>query len=141
MDAFLIKTLVESESLTMQKIVLKISQISGVFALNTLFAALLQYITTLHGRLETMNFENIRLLDGMHEGLLILNKTTPEQKREVMFCNNSAQKLLNKAILFHEASVQQDQPQSAKKTNGIERLIFPKMFHSVKVETIGCSAQ
>ena len=90
-DAFVIKSLVETKSLTLQSIVLKISQIIGVFALNTLFAALIQYITTLHDRLKTMNFENIRLLDGMHEGLLILTKTkSTHMKNELMFCNNSA---------------------------------------------------
>ena len=34
------------------------------------------YISTLHQKLKRLNAENINLLDGMHEGLLILTKTT-----------------------------------------------------------------
>ena len=40
-DAFVIKSIVETKALTLQSIVLKISQVTGVFALNTLFAALI----------------------------------------------------------------------------------------------------
>ena len=40
--------------------------------------------------------ENMKLLDGMHEGLLILAQDT----KQVMFCNKTAQKLLIRAISY-----------------------------------------
>ena len=52
---------------------------------------LLIYITELHTKLTTTNRENEKLLDGMHEGLLILSK----KDRLTMFCNKPAQKLLS----------------------------------------------
>lgn len=39
----------------------------------------------------TINVENVKLLDGMHEGLLILSKTDCK----AMFMNKTAQKLIN----------------------------------------------
>jgi len=48
------------------------------------------YVTKLHITLKTTNMENAKLLDGMHEGLLILSK----KERRTMFCNSTADKLL-----------------------------------------------
>ena len=44
---------------------------------------LILYISELHNRMNILNESNIKLLDGMHEGLLILSKTTNLS----MFCN------------------------------------------------------
>jgi len=49
------------------------------------------YISKLHNTVKTTNMENAKLLDGMHEGLLILSK----KERRTMFCNNTADKLLS----------------------------------------------
>ena len=49
------------------------------------------YISRLHTKLTTTNKENEKLLDGMHEGVLILSK----KERLTMFCNKPAQKLLS----------------------------------------------
>ena len=38
------------------------------------FAMAIIYISNLHTKLTTTNVENVKLLDGMHEGLLILSK-------------------------------------------------------------------
>ena len=48
------------------------------------------YISKLHNTLKTTNMENAKLLDGMHEGLLILSK----KERRAMFCNSPVDKLL-----------------------------------------------
>ena len=50
------------------------------------FAAATSYISHLHKKLATTNVENVKLLDGMHEGLLILSK----EGRKTMFCNRPA---------------------------------------------------
>ena len=57
----------------------------------TLLSATLIYISKLHNKLDTVNVENVKLLDGMHEGLLIISK----KEMSTMFCNKPAQKILN----------------------------------------------
>ena len=78
---------------------LKIFLLVGSFFVNSLIAAIISYITQLHGRIKTSNVENIKMLDAMHEGLLILSKS-PDNR--MMFCNKPAQKLLMKTIEYHE---------------------------------------
>ena len=46
------------------------------------------YVVELQSRLFDSNVENLKLLDGMHEGLLILSKNESEGNRRVMFINN-----------------------------------------------------
>ena len=64
------------------------------FMLIGLFATILKYIISLYDRIKVYNAENIKLLDGMHEGLLILSSPN----RTVMFCNKPSQKLLIAAL-------------------------------------------
>lgn len=58
------------------------------------------YVIELHARLEFTNVENSRLLDGMHEGLCILQKDAQtgnveaSQPCRVLFCNLTARKIL-----------------------------------------------
>ena len=56
-------------------------------------------MANLHMRLELTNTENIRMLDGMHEGLLVLNKSKDKEgtaaARSVAFCNRPAQRLFS----------------------------------------------
>ena len=47
-------------------------------------AIIILYISILHGKMKTQNDENIKLLDGMHEGLLILSK---KDEKRIIFCN------------------------------------------------------
>lgn len=49
-----------------------LSLLIGFFAMSTSFGMLIIYISEMHSRLQVSNEENIKLLDGMHEGLLIL---------------------------------------------------------------------
>ena len=60
----------------------------------TLISATLIYISKLHNKLDTVNVENVKLLDGMHEGLLIISK----KEKSTMFCNKPAQKILNSLL-------------------------------------------
>lgn len=55
-----------------------------------LVAAVIFYISKLHLKLASINIENVKLLDGMHEGLLIISK----RDRQTMFCNFPAQKII-----------------------------------------------
>ena len=53
---------------------------------------IVNYIRKLHNSLSSANEDNLRLLDGMHEGLLILN--TNEKDPGVMFCNFQVKKII-----------------------------------------------
>ena len=59
------------------------------------------YIQDLHSNLTTVNIENLKLLNGMHEGLLILEKGEKnDETSKVMFYNSSVKKLL--ATFMHK---------------------------------------
>ena len=61
----------------------------------TTFGMVFLHISDVHGLLQFSNEENIKLLNGMHEGILILNKSKEKRLGQVMFCNRPAQKLIN----------------------------------------------
>ena len=58
----------------------------GLFLMTSCIAMILLYIEQLHSKLKDTNGENVKMLDGMHEGLLILSKDT----NQAVFCNKSA---------------------------------------------------
>ena len=72
-----------------------IIKIFGAFFLMCMVSILFTYIMELQSRLFNSNFENLKLLDGMHEGLLILSKSENEGDRRVMFINNPVQKIVS----------------------------------------------
>ena len=45
-------------------------------------------------KLRNANLSNIKLLNGMHEGLLILSLATCLEPNNFIYCNKSAQKLI-----------------------------------------------
>ena len=63
-------------------------------------AAAYVYVVELNTSLDFVNVEHIKLLNGMHEGLLILDDLTKKENEEAafMFCNKNAKKLLNNYI-------------------------------------------
>ena len=54
-NAFIMKPMVDDKPLTLQSVILKLFLVFGMFTLNSLLAALIQYITSLHVRLKTSN--------------------------------------------------------------------------------------
>ena len=71
-------------------------------------ASLIIFISQLQTALESTNNENMRLLDGMHEGVLIISKSF----QRVMFCNKPAEKLLTDFVMGSQepyVSPQQDE--------------------------------
>ena len=71
--------------------------LSGFFMwlLTSFIGILIRYITSIHLRMKTQNESNAKLLDGMHEGLLILSKA---QDKKLLFSNNPIEKFINAAI-------------------------------------------
>ena len=72
--------------LTPKAVILKLSLVLGALFVNCLLAMLIQYIASLQNRMKTFNIEKIKLLNAMHEGLLILSNSE-KQTRTTMFCN------------------------------------------------------
>ena len=82
----------------MHLFLIKLGIVAGTFIINAILSMMFLYISSLHSRMRSFNVENTKLLDAMHEGLLILSKADNES----MFCNFPAQKLLNGAVEFYE---------------------------------------
>ena len=75
------------EEVTMMK-ALTIFWLTSVLAFQLFItAAGIRYIFQLQSKISLTNAENIKLLDGMHEGVLILSKRT----NDIIFCNKPAQ--------------------------------------------------
>ena len=64
--------LIFKESFTFLIIFRKLAIALGQFCILSIFAMIFQYISNLHQRMKIVNLENVKLLDGMHEGLIIL---------------------------------------------------------------------
>ena len=62
------------------------------------------YITELQDLLKKFIDQNGRLLDGMHEGLLILSKSS----KRILFSNKPAQSLIKGALLYHKNEKEND---------------------------------
>jgi len=82
-------------------------EVFGPFMLVLLFfflcngtAMVVTYISELHNKMNTTIEDNEKLLDGMHEGLLILSK----DKQAVMFGNKPAKKLLKTFVEIGDCS-------------------------------------
>lgn len=94
--AFVVKHYIYKQELTGQVCIMKAFLVAGIFFVNSILAMLIQYISQLHASMKLTNQENSKLLNGMHEGLLIVTRTgSPYQ---AMFCNKSAQKLLSRTL-------------------------------------------
>ena len=74
--------------------------------------------------MKTFNGENIKLLDNMHEGVLILSK----ENNQAMFCNKSAQKLLLRIVNHHEINSDLFDKSSYKKIDDEERILKLRVF-------------
>ena len=63
------------------------------FIASTSIAGLIVYIVNLEEKKANLQAANNQLLDGMHEGILILSKKTKKALLP-MFCNKTAQKFI-----------------------------------------------
>ena len=88
--------IVYEKTFTLETVFTELSQILMIFIgmLNT--AILLVYISSLHQKMQCTIRQNTKLLNGMHEGLLILSKFD----KSILFVNKPAQKLLTNIINF-----------------------------------------
>ena len=82
--------------------VLTVTWLNICLALSLLFlSTVIFYIYQLQAKITSTNEANIKLLDGMHEGVLIISKKT----KEIIFFNKPAQKLLTSFVGVLQAEV------------------------------------
>ena len=75
-------------------------------ALTSLIAIIIRQISQLNMQLRTLNEQNAKLLDGMHEGLIIISK---KKEHRVLYSNKPIQKFINAAIQAAEEQIDSDQ--------------------------------
>ena len=98
----------------------------GFFLLICFLAMGLIYVSKLHLKLKGYNVENIKLLDGMHEGLLILQKSN----KGVMFSNKQSQKLLEGALSILNQS---EEPTKINENDTESLLLKPTVFFPIRM--------
>ena len=84
--------------MTLGIVLLNIGVILTFFICTTFSGILVSYMFALNSTLDNANQEHIRLLNGMHEGLLILSNVPESKDRSVLFCNQNASKLMKTFI-------------------------------------------
>ena len=130
---FALKPIVYDEELTLRLFSIKLAMTAATFVINSLISMTLLYISSMHSRMKSSNVENTKLLDAMHEGLLILSKADNES----MFCNFPAQKLLKSALDLFEKKQKSD----AKKLeeSDKDRILKGKFFNAIEIAIKGQS--
>ena len=90
-------TLVYEKTITIEVVFNELSYILLVLIGMLNSATLFVYISSLHEKTQCTIRQNAKLLNGMHEGLLILSKLD----KSILFVNKPAQKLLTSIINFN----------------------------------------
>ena len=80
---FLLVQWIYEDEITAYDIFEKLSLTILLFLICSMLAVIVLYISSMQMRMKSYNMANIKLLDGMHEGLLILAKSN----KKIMFCN------------------------------------------------------
>ena len=84
-----------SRPITYNIIFMCIVLVLGSLMIYTLFNILLIKIGEVNRRLKESSAQHANLLNGMHEGLIILSNATKDSPLQFEFCNNSAKKLIS----------------------------------------------
>ena len=97
------------------------------FLLTLSVAMLIFYISELHSKLNVANSENMRLLDGMHEGVLIISKA----KQRIMFANKPVRKLIECALDYY--NLLSNSLNRVKGTQTSSEVLNARLFTPVKI--------
>ena len=97
-----------------------------LFVSACLLGMVIIYISQLHAKLEFAHVEHVKLLHGMHEGLIIFNR----QQDSIMFSNKPAKKLFD--VFFQGDLVVKKQGQKVLTTTKFYRLKDDKNRKSSK---------
>lgn len=118
--------------LALGTIIVNIFLIVAFFTAAIMVSMVIIYISQLHATLEFTNSEHIKLLNGMHEGVLIFNDT----QDQFVFCNRQAKKILSVFFGFGHDSLE-----SVRCTQNFHRLVISDKLGSKSEETANLEAR
>ena len=127
---FVPHTLVYGNSFTMIRVMEAIYLSLLYLFLTSLIAIIIRQISQLHMKLRTQNEQNARLLNGMHEGLIIVSK---KKDQKVLYSNRPIQKFINAAISAVESNG--DLQQENLDDLDYHWLLSPKLFKPMQVSS------
>ena len=86
-------------------VVMSCMMVLCLFVTILVFGVVIKHIGLMHQKLHLTNVENSKLLDGMHEGILIRRKADDEGTHEtVMYINHSAKKTIDNYVYSRSSS-------------------------------------
>ena len=88
-------SMVYNQTLDFNKVNLYISCIVFYLAATVCFGLIIDYLENMNETLVKSNQSHIKLLNGMHEGLIIISKETARKPAQFVFCNRPARKLMS----------------------------------------------
>ena len=97
--SFIVLPVIFLDEFSFASVMIKLITIFGLFFILSLLTMILSYISKLHERMQMQIVSNKKLLNGMHEGLLILSKA--DNNKNVLFCNRPVRTLLASALNSH----------------------------------------
>lgn len=128
MFRFVLMPVIYKQEVTVTSIGMGLFSVTAIFIVNSMLSLAMLYISQMHSRMKSTNIENAKLLDGMHEGLLIVSQSS----NKPMFCNNPAYKLLKAAIEKLEVD-----GQVASSASHYESLVKSKILEVTQIAVKG----
>ena len=104
-------------------IVLSVAIVFGFLITQTICGMVIVHVSQVHEKLHYTNEENMKLLNGMHEGVLIL-KQAPDEPMTAIFCNRPAQKLINTFLGGIKTNEDKDDKKKENFTQFLTKLEF-----------------
>lgn len=141
--------IVYSQATDLETLTEKVSLVFTGLFFNVLVASILLHISKLNQRLEGKYRQSVKLLNGMHEGLLIVakNQQSHDCIEHALYCNRSASKLLSRAILqdmSQSAPGCEDPDSKAEAMHGgqeVVQVLGASVFVPVDITTNGIATQ
>ena len=86
-QSYFVPHVIYLKALTYGIVLIDLGVILAFIFCTTMVGILISYVLLLQSSLDFANQEHVRLLNGMHEGLLILTNSPDTENRSVLFCN------------------------------------------------------
>lgn len=101
---FVAPTVVYEREMDLETVITNLAVVVGFFISAFTLTLMLTHVRILHSKLLLVNNENAKLLNGMHEGVLIRKKQRPSKpnqtaSKKLMYMNRSAKKMVNDFVV------------------------------------------
>ena len=95
---FMVLSVVYNRPLTIREIALYIVTALALLFVSTLMNVMLIFCSEIYLRLQVADKASVNLLNGMHEGVIILSHASNDQPHYFLYCNKSAQKMISQSV-------------------------------------------